>query len=127
LFSQDSITVITATIGDKRLSRCVQSVQQQTFERIQHLVVVDGPEHRQKAMEIMQSVGQMPKKVFLIPLPFPTGRSGWCGHRIYGAYSFLCNTEFVCYLDEDNWFEPDHVESLVAEIRRTSASWGFSL
>jgi hypothetical protein len=105
----------------------VQSVQQQTFPRIEHLIVVDGIEARQKSLDVIQSAGPLPRKVYVVPLPFPTGKSGWCGHRIYGAYSFLCNTEFVSYLDEDNWFELDHVESLVTEIRRTNAAWGFSL
>ena len=62
-----------------------------------------------------------------LSLPYPTGKQRWNGHRIYAAFSLLCNSEFVCFLDDDNWFEPDHLASLVAGIRADHAAWGFSL
>ena len=30
---------------------------------------------------------------------------------------FLCRGNYVAYLDEDNWFDPDHVASLIEIIQ----------
>lgn len=127
MFSRDSVTVITATTGNPLLGRCLQSVQQQTFGQLKHFIVPDGIQHRDKVHEAIKVLGNVRRDFFVMTLPYPTGTFGWCGHRIYAAVSVLCNTEFVCFLDEDNWFEPDHVASLFAEIRAREAAWGFSL
>jgi hypothetical protein len=52
---------------------------------------------------------------------------GWYGHRVYAASSFLVNADIICYLDEDNWIEPDHVESLVSAIQKHDLQWAYSL
>jgi hypothetical protein len=36
------------------------------------------------------------------------------------------NADIICYLDEDNWFDPEHVSSLVREIEK-GADWAYSL
>jgi hypothetical protein len=41
---------------------------------------------------------------------------GWYGHRVYAACSFLVNADVICYLDEDNCIEPDHIEKLVRKL-----------
>jgi Glycosyl transferase family 2 len=127
LFTRDSVTVVTAATGHPMLGRCLQSVQQQTFGNIEHFIVPDGIEHRDKVHQAIRALGEVRQNVCAMALPHPTGLLGWCGHRIYGAVSLLCNTEFICFLDEDNWLEPEHVAGLVAEIRSTGADWGFSL
>lgn len=127
MFTRNSVTVVTATTGNPLLGRCLQSVQQQTFPHVNHFVVPDGIEHRNKVHESVKALGDLRKSLCVMALPYPTGKLGWCGHRIYGAVSMLCNTEFVCFLDEDNWFEPDHIASLFTEIRAQKATWGFSL
>ena len=38
------VTVITATIGHPHLARALRSVLCQTYEKVDHWVVVDGPE-----------------------------------------------------------------------------------
>ncbi len=63
----------------------------------------------------------------VLVLPEPTGLQRWNGHRIYAAASLLANTEFVCFLDEDNWFDDDHVASLVAAVRAGGGRWAFAL
>src|SRR5262249_1843988 len=61
----------------------------------------------------------------LIDLPYPTGKDGFNGHRIYGGSTFLGRGDFFCFLDEDNWFDPDHVAALLDVIQR-GFSWAFS-
>jgi glycosyltransferase involved in cell wall biosynthesis len=64
-------------------------------------------------------------KVKTITLEENVGK-GWYGHRVYAACSFLVNADIICYLDEDNWFEPDHVEKLVNQIKQGN-DWAYSL
>jgi len=127
MFTSQTVTVVTAATGHRNLQKCLQSVQRQTYPRLEHLVVIDGPEHDERVGRVLEQRGHSSRPLQVIHLPSPTGKDKWCGHRIYAAMSFLTNCEFICYLDEDNWFEPDHVESLVAALRGAGAQWAFAL
>lgn len=99
------ITVITATVGEKELMDCVDSVENQTV-RVNHLIVVDGN----------NGFGTITSKdLNVINLPFNTGKDGYYGHRIYAAFSLLVDTEFVAFLDADCTLEPTWAEKMLAE------------
>jgi len=125
MFTSDTVTVITAATGHWNLAKCIESVQKQTFPNVEHWVIADGEERLATVQSCFPSPTGHPHR--LITLPHPTGKDNWCGHRIYAAASFLVNTEFLCFLDEDNWFEPEHIASLIAELRDTQSTWAFSL
>ena len=127
MFKSDYVTVVTATTGHRDLLRCLKSVQAQSYRQVEHLVVVDGPEHQEKVAAVLAQLPAGSKPPQVIQLPQATGKNGWCGHRIYAAASFLANSEFVAFLDEDNWYDADHVESLVSALRTANARWAFSL
>jgi hypothetical protein len=127
VFTQNTVTVITAATGHRNLLKNLLSVQQQTYPSVEHFVVIDGPEHQERVEGTVAQLTQRSKPLNLIHLPCATGKERWCGHRIYGAMSFLSNSEFICYLDQDNWFEPDHVASLIAAIQANGSQWAFSL
>lgn len=119
------VTIITPTTGASYLEQCIASVQKQTYrDNIQHLLVVDGSEHSDKVAEILKRTSN--NNLDLITLPYPTGKDRFNGHRIYGAMTYLCKGDFICFLDEDNWYDSTHVESLV-EIIHPDKSWAFSL
>ena len=120
-----TVTVITATIGHPSLARCIESVQNQRYARIEHWVVVDGPEWYGRTDEALSGLDHERLKV--VRLPFATGKNTWNGHRIYGSMPFLVDSDYVCWLDDDNWFDADHVESLIQGILRRDAAWSFSL
>ena len=61
----------------------------------------------------------------MIELPENTGAGGYNGHRIYGSIPYLVNADYVVFLDEDNWIDEDHVESLVDKSQ--FYDWVFSL
>lgn len=114
------VTVITPTTGAPYLRQAIESVKSQTYTNIQHLVVVDG--NHPKAHIMLQDYPY----VDVIELPYATGTDRYNGHRIYGASIYLMKGEYVCFLDEDNWLEPDHVESLMKVIQ-SGNQWAFSL
>lgn len=114
------VTIITPTIGSKYLEQAIDSVSKQTYKNIKHLVVSDGPQYKEKVNNI---AGKFNCNV--LDLPFNTGSGGYNGHRIYGAAVYLVNTDYFIFLDEDNWIDPDHVESLVESIGKST--WAYSL
>ncbi|MDR3435592.1 glycosyltransferase [Telmatospirillum sp.] len=119
------LTVVTPTIGTANLARALASVQAQSYPRIEHLVVVDGP---QGAAAVKDALPDNPRHpVQVLPLPFNTGAGGYNGHRIYAASAFLASGRYIAFLDEDNAWEPDHASSLMDLIERSGVSWAHSL
>src|SRR5829696_7268137 len=119
-----SVAVVTATTGHPNLRKCVESVQNQTYAHVEHLVVVDGPERDARADAALGATSGL-NRLKLMRLPHATGKDQWNGHRIYGASTHLMMTDLICWLDEDNWFDADHVESLVAAMTQANAPWAF--
>jgi glycosyltransferase involved in cell wall biosynthesis len=115
------VTVVTATTGNACVLRAIESVAAQTYRPVQHLVVIDNPE---APAEIKAAIRR--NNVDVIELPYATGKDRFNGHRIYGASAFLGKGDFFCFLDEDNWFDADHVASLFEVVNRGFA-WAFSL
>jgi len=115
------VAVVTPTIGSEYLQQCINSVDKQTYENLTHYIFVDGAQYEEKVNDTIQGA----TKVKTIRLEENVGK-GWYGHRVYSACSFLVNADVICYLDEDNWFDPCHVEKLVKKIEAGN-DWAYSL
>ncbi len=115
------VAVVTPTIASKHLKQCIDSVNKQTYKDITHYIFVDGCQYEPEARKILK---QSPKTK-MIELEENVGK-GWYGHRVYAACSFLVNADVICYLDEDNWYEPNHIEELVNVIKEGN-DWAYSL
>lgn len=120
-----TVSIITPTTGSEFLGECMRSVALQTYPHISHVVVVDGEERRVAAEPILAL--HKHDRLKSVVLPCITGAGGFQGHRIYGALPFLLNTDYVCYLDEDNWLDDNHVESLVSLATAKNLDWAYSL
>ncbi len=120
--------VLTPTVGTRFLRRCIASVQAQTQWGVEHLIVVDGPKYAPIVWEILKEF-EMKKPIHLLVLPFNTGKGGWNGHRIYASMPFLADAfEHVAFLDEDNWYDPDHLQNLQGTLTQDPrVEWAFSL
>ena len=123
------VAVVTPTVGGPHLEECIASVQAQDLPNVVHWVVVDGAEHEARVRAIVRRYeGRKPTEVLV--LPRNVGRAGgknWYGHRVNGSLPFLVDADFVCFLDEDNAFEPDHVRLLCRSVVAAGAPWGHSL
>jgi glycosyltransferase involved in cell wall biosynthesis len=117
------VAVVTPTIGSEHLAQCIESVQNQTYENLTHYIFLDGEEHFQKIYP--QALDKTKRQIKSIGLQENIGK-GWYGHRVYAACSFLVNADVICYLDEDNWFEPCHVEKMVNRLEEGN-QWVYSL
>lgn len=119
------VTVVTPTTGTPHVRQAIESVQAQTYPHVRHLVVVDGAEHRGRVEAMLPARPARPLDI--VVLPATIGGGGFNGHRVYGAVPYLADSRFLAFLDEDNWFDPDHLESLMAGITSGGVPWGFSL
>lgn len=119
------VSVITPSIGTDFLAQAIESVQQQTYPFIRHFLVADGPECHDRVAEMVPTDPRHP--IHVLPLPLNVGGGGFCGHRVYGAMPFLVPSRFVAFLDEDNWFADDHLETLMQAITSRGLAWAYSL
>ena len=125
--------VITPTTGLPELAQAIQSVARQGAG-VEHWVVVDGMQYAEKAIKIIQENQHPALKVILLPentgMPqnhFWDLKHGFYGHRIYASVAGLINAEYTLFLDEDNWYEPNHVSSMVKGMKDYNFKWVYSL
>lgn len=117
--------VITPSTGSPELQDAITSVLDQSVE-VDHLIVCDGNQFREKVSFIVDKVIEHPR-VTACYLPYNTGGNGFYGHRIMAAFSHLINHDYILFLDQDNWYEPDHVKSLIDVIESKGYDWSYSL
>jgi hypothetical protein len=122
-----NITVLTPTIGTTDLERCVNSVSTQTINKkhsVRHLVVADGKQYladaTKYAMKGWQGEGLTPR---IYAIPDNTGANGWNGHKIYAHFAQLIDCDYLFLLDEDNTFQPDHIETLLPIAEKHGFAW----
>jgi glycosyltransferase involved in cell wall biosynthesis len=118
------VAVVTPTIGAEELEECIYSVQNQTYQNLTHYIFLDGQEHYDKIHPIIYKHSGK-RTIKTISIEENIGK-GWYGHRVYSACSFLVNADVICYLDEDNWYDPDHVETIVKRLS-FGFDWVYSL
>lgn len=121
------ITVITPTTGNPYLADCIKSVREQTYNNVEHIVVIDGQSRWQNADEILKAA-EFPNgsDEHICTLPYPTGIDRYNGHRVYGAATFFADGDFHLWLDDDNILEPNHIESLVNLVQEKGLHWAYS-
>jgi glycosyltransferase involved in cell wall biosynthesis len=122
--TRPKVAIVTPTIGSKYLSDCLTSVKNQTYKNIIHYIFIDGVEYLDKVEQILIQVGGLTNLKRII-LEDNVGK-GWYGHRSYAASAFLVNADIICYLDEDNMYDKNHIEELVKKIEE-GYDWAYSL
>lgn len=116
--------MITSSIGRKDLIQTIESVRAQTTKCI-HYVFVNGARFHDLAREILKNYPD----VHAIYIPEDTGDYGGGPSMadVFAAAPFLTNSEWILYLDDDNFFEPNHIETLLSFIKKNSLKWAYSL
>lgn len=115
------VAVITPTIGTQYLKRNLESVSKQTYKNLTHYIFIDGKDCQSN----VQAQISKHDNVKSIILEENVGK-GWYGHRVYAACSFLVNADVICYLDEDNWYDENHVQNVVDKLEK-GYDWVYSL
>ena len=116
------VMVITPTTGKDTVIQAIESVNNQTIPT-EHLLVIDGA----KASYDLADMDYDWTKTLAMQLPENVGGNGWYGHRVYAAMPLMVNADYILFLDEDNWFEPNHVETMLNKIKSKDLMWAYSL
>ena len=116
------VAVVTSTIGRKTLLDTIESVKKQTVP-CRHYVFVHGTEFHKKAKDILQHHSD----VEAIYLPNNNGNPNYGMAPVYAAAPYIVSEDYIFYLDDDNFFETNHVQSLVEHIENHQLDWAFSL
>jgi len=121
--TKPTAVVITPTTGNPKVLDAIESVRKQTYPT-KHVLVVDGEQFTgdfddfsDSYYGIEKATGKQgfynDKNTSVIYLKDNTGQPGFYGHRIFAGVSHLVNEDYVFFLDQDNWFEPDHVKNSI--------------
>ena len=123
-----SATVIIPTTGSPELKDAIESVLNQSYKDTICYVVIDGDEHNDKVNKIIESMNPaIWDKIKIAYLPINVGAKGFYGHRVYAAFTHLVNTDYVMYLDQDNWLYQSHVAKCIETIETRNLDWCYSL
>ena len=120
-----SATVIIPTTGSPEVRQAIESVLNQTYTTDCY-IIVDGEQHYEAAKKIIDDFTH-DERVHVCYLPVNVGAKGFYGHRVYASITHLINTEYVMWLDQDNWLYRSHVRDCINTIEATNLDWCYSL
>jgi glycosyltransferase involved in cell wall biosynthesis len=115
-----SVAVVTSTRGRPTITKAIQSVKDQT-RKATHYVFIHGAEYSDK------TVPHLADDTVAIHLPHNNGGNGYGMAPVFALAPYVIKEDIICYLDDDNWYEPDHIESLVEMIEQHNLGWAYSL
>jgi hypothetical protein len=126
------VGIVTVTVVRQTLPQALRSVFAQRFSgRIQVLVGVDRWVGDRAMAEQLRAEAPSHVAVTLLDLGYSTSqRNGGVYPSHYGGalktiLSYAANSRYVTYLDDDNWYAPDHVATMLEAV--AGKAWAFSL
>jgi glycosyltransferase involved in cell wall biosynthesis len=120
-----SATVIIPTTGSPEVRDAINSVLNQSYTT-KCYVVVDGEQNYNRAKTIVDDYTH-DERIRVCYLPINVGAKGFYGHRVYAAFTHLIDTDYVMWLDQDNWLYQSHVAKCVETIQKRNLDWCYSL
>lgn len=130
LIIENPAIIITPSVGTDYLIQATKSILNQTYKNVKHLIVADGSTYLstiQNMISLQNFSDEEMDRIIITSTPYNTGAGGWNGQKIYAAYPHLLTQDYILFLDEDNWLEPDHVKSLIEVIEKRNYDWAYSL
>lgn len=111
------ISIITAAFRKQHMDRVWKSITSQTYTDWEWVIVNDGQkEIREWYKESVEKDKFINHDVWFVDVPTCKGHYGLYVRNI----GIMCSThDDVCFLDDDNQWEPDHLESLVELAEET--------
>jgi len=116
-----SVAVVTSTRGRKLIREAAYSVDAQSYPA-HHYIFAHG---RDCWDAVEESTNGLP--VTVVNLPIANGKNGYGMAPVFAAAPYLVEEDVIFYLDDDNWYEPGHIEELVKMIEEHDLGWAYSL
>lgn len=120
-----TVTVITSTIGRPELKKCIESVRDQTYP-VNHMVFVNGPKYRWNALQVLQDFPHV-KANYLHEETGDYNGSGPTCASVLATAPHLTNSDWVFFLNDDDFYDPNHVESVMNLVNGHDLKWAYSL
>ena len=119
-----TFSIITPTLGTDHLRDLLKSLNEQeglgTDFQIEHWIIIDhAPLHKTCTYTILNEVHALPYILrHTLEVPISTGEGGFKGHRIYAALAQWVQGDYTCLLDEDNWYQVQHLSHFYKILQR---------
>jgi Glycosyl transferase family 2 len=124
------VAVVIPTILRPHLRRALESVYSQDLQgRIQVLIGIDKALGSREMLNELISAAPPHVHVTVIDPGYSTSMRHGGVHSCFYAgamrtvLSFLANSRYVAYLDDDDWFAPDHLSSMLTAIEGHDWAW----
>jgi hypothetical protein len=124
--------IVVPTIVRPTLGQAIRSVYAQAFDgRLQILIGIDRWAGERAYVDALIAEAPSNVAVTVLDLGYSTSqRNGGLYPSAYGGalktiLSYAANSRYVAYLDDDNWYAPDHLASMLTAIR--GKAWAFAL
>ena len=125
------VAVVMPTIGRDSILEAVSSVYaQKNIGRIQLLIGVDAPlGDFSRLHELLEAAPDHVTPCLFYPGYSTSVRHGGLhpardGGALRTTLSYLANARYIAYLDDDNWWAPDHLSSMLSAIQ--GREWAFA-
>ena len=125
------VAVVLQTVLRPSVERAIRSVFEQDFSgRIHLLIGVDKRLGKRAAMDRVLAACPPNIGVTVFDPGYSTSarhggvHSNHFGGAVRTILSFAANSRYVAYLDDDDWFGPDHLSSLLTAVN--GKAWAFS-
>lgn len=126
------VAVVIATVVRPTILQAVRSIFAQDFSgRVQVLIGIDRWVGERGAIDALLSECPSHMAVTVVDLGYSTSqRNGGLYPSAYGGalktlLTWAANSRLVTYLDDDNWWAPDHLSTLVPALE--GRAWAFCL
>lgn len=120
-----SATIVITTIGDPALSRAIEASLAQDHANTRVWVVTNGREYEPLVKPIVDSFNDSRLSSWTVPENI--GYEMFFGCRILAASCYLVDTDYILFLNNDDWMEPNHVSSLINASESSRWDWSYSL
>lgn len=119
-----SATVVTSSTGREWLPETIEAIQKQTYPA-KHYVFINGEDFHERSRPIMERYPD-------VKVNYLTGSGGNVNGVVgpeatYAAAPFIVEGDVILFCNDDDVYEPNHIESLVKLIESKGLDWAYSL
>lgn len=123
-----SVAIITVTSGRKELDQSLQAIDDQTYP-VHNYVMTDGIVSYEEYWEMVKKyrgpnrdVGYWPGRVNK-----KTAHGNAGGEKLFSAIPNLITEDITIISTDDDWYKPNHVESMINLIQSKGLDWAYCL
>ena len=115
--SNPSVAVITCTVGRGHIDQAIKSIEQQTYNNINHYIVTDAAMTEAQFTKLRKKFKAKDNR-YWFRWPTKVGGVGWECRRLWSALAPLINEQAACFLNDDDWYDPLHIEGLIGGMQQ---------